>query len=398
MKLIVQFFSVIILGISQIYSQNIAIPDTAFLNALIEAEVDRDNDGLISYLEAQVRTRLDISRPILGCGTQAGYCEVPVSSGNICSLEGIEHFTNLDWLNCSGNHIDNIDLSENINLKFLNCRANGAHWGGGLRELNIQKCESLTFLDCSWTQMNFLDISQNTALQNLVIEGYYNGFWGTPGEITLNVWDTFSKDSIGIDSVLEVTPPDPLWQRDFCSKITYAFARIPDIKIEGEISSLFTIRLSCSESGMIYLVPEGTRATSIEIRKASIDSINVIQDEDTVMPLDPIGFGTYWLYAVSEDHLVSSSKEVSYHGVGINNKTMPHLGLFPNPTRDILTIETEHPAHYSIVITSLNGQQILYGEMEGTSHQIDLSSFQKGAYFITVRSKDFVTTRKIIKL
>ncbi len=37
-------------------------------------------------------------------------------------------------------------------------------------------------------------------------------------------------------------------------------------------------------------------------------------------------------------------------------------------------------------------------EMEGTSHQIDLSTFQKGVYFITIRSKDFATTRKIIKL
>jgi hypothetical protein len=36
--------------------------------------------------------------------------------------------------------------------------------------------------------------------------------------------------------------------------------------------------------------------------------------------------------------------------------------------------------------------------MEGKSHQIDLSSFQKGVYFITIRSKDFVTTRKVIKL
>ena len=74
------------------------------------------------------------------------------------------------------------------------------------------------------------------------------------------------------------------------------------------------------------------------------------------------------------------------------------LKIYPNPTNNLLTIETEYPDHYSIEITSLNGQQILIGEMEGTSHQIDLSSFQKGVYLITIRSEDFVTTRKIIKL
>ena len=69
--------------------------------------------------------------------------------------------------------------------------------------------------------------------------------------------------------------------------------------------------------------------------------------------------------------------------------------VYPNPTNDLLTIETESPDHYMIEITSLNGKQILMGEMEGTIHQIDLSYLQKGVYIITIRSKDFVTTRKI---
>ena len=46
----------------------------------------------------------------------------------------------------------------------------------------------------------------------------------------------------------------------------------------------------------------------------------------------------------------------------------------------------------------MNGHQILFEEMEGPNHQLDLSSFQNGVYFITIRSKDFVTCRKIIKL
>ena len=391
----------IILVAFQLFSQDsiVFIPDNVFLNALIEEGVDTNNDGLISYEETKGVTTLDVSRPIWICGSQAGYCEVPVSSGNICSLEGIEHFTNLDSLICYGNHIEVINLTENIDLKFLNCRANGAHEGGGLKALYIQKCKSLTFIDCSYTQMNFLDISKNTALQKIVIEGYnFYDYWNTPGEITLNVWETFFEDSIEIDSVLEFRPPDPLWQRDFYSKIMFTFFRAPDIKIEEDITNLDYIELSCSESGMIYLVPEGTRATLIEIRKASIDSINVIKDENTVLSLSSIGFGTYWLYAVSEDHLVSNSEEFSYIGVGINTKTISDLHLFPNPTNSLLKIETEYPDHYSINITTLNGQQILTGEMRGTSHQIDLSSFQKGIYFITVRSKNFVTTRKIIKL
>ncbi len=49
-------------------------------------------------------------------------------------------------------------------------------------------------------------------------------------------------------------------------------------------------------------------------------------------------------------------------------------------------------------ITSLNGQLLYSDKIEGPTHQIDLSSFQKGLYFITVRSRDYVWTEKIIKL
>jgi rhodanese-related sulfurtransferase len=72
--------------------------------------------------------------------------------------------------------------------------------------------------------------------------------------------------------------------------------------------------------------------------------------------------------------------------------------IYPNPTHTILKLETEKSNLYSIEINSLNGRLIYTDKMEGTTHQLDLSSFRAGVYFITIRSKDFVTTRKIIKL
>jgi len=72
--------------------------------------------------------------------------------------------------------------------------------------------------------------------------------------------------------------------------------------------------------------------------------------------------------------------------------------IYPNPARDIITIETDRIDLFTVRITSLNGQLIYSNEMEGNSHKINLSSFQKGTYLITIRSKDNVTTEKIIKL
>ena len=73
------------------------------------------------------------------------------------------------------------------------------------------------------------------------------------------------------------------------------------------------------------------------------------------------------------------------------------INIYPNPTNDVLNIETLQPGIHLTEISSLNGQLIYSRVMEGANQQIDLSSFQKGVYFITIRSKDFVTTEKVIK-
>jgi hypothetical protein len=71
--------------------------------------------------------------------------------------------------------------------------------------------------------------------------------------------------------------------------------------------------------------------------------------------------------------------------------------FYPNPVSDILTIETDQTTELSVKITSLNGQVIEDRNFTGNLHQIDLSSVQKGVYIITVRSADFITTKKIVK-
>ena len=73
------------------------------------------------------------------------------------------------------------------------------------------------------------------------------------------------------------------------------------------------------------------------------------------------------------------------------------LRLYPNPTNGMLTIESNSQGWHSIEISMLNGQVIFLGEMEGNTHQLDLTSYRKGLYFITIETKDYVTTRKIIR-
>jgi len=79
---------------------------------------------------------------------------------------------------------------------------------------------------------------------------------------------------------------------------------------------------------------------------------------------------------------------------------MSNMGLkiFPNPTSGLMTVQASISTRAEIEISSLNGQLIYIGKMEGSSHQIDFSPFREGVYFITIRSNEFLTTRKILKL
>jgi len=74
------------------------------------------------------------------------------------------------------------------------------------------------------------------------------------------------------------------------------------------------------------------------------------------------------------------------------------LMIYPNPTSDILTIETTSFGPHSIQLHSLNGQEIFTGSFIGSLHEIDLSSFKKGIYFLHIRSDNLTATRKVVKL
>ena len=82
---------------------------------------------------------------------------------------------------------------------------------------------------------------------------------------------------------------------------------------------------------------------------------------------------------------------------GLQESIIQEIRAYPNPTSGILTVETDYLGSY-LIINSANGQSLHREVLEETPHQVNLSSFQKGIYFITIKSKDFISTKKIIKL
>ena len=139
----------------------IDIPDKVFKEYLT-AHYDTDGDGEISESEA-LKVR-----------------KIAVKTDNIFTLEGIEHFTNLDTLICRGVDLDvseheevtslgrlsSLDLSKNIFLVHLECDANH------LKTLILPDNPWLEFILCSHNYLTELDLTKLSGLE--VIKAFNN--------------------------------------------------------------------------------------------------------------------------------------------------------------------------------------------------------------------------------
>jgi len=211
-------------------------------------------------------------------------------------------------------------------------------FANSLTSLNVSNNTALTHLDCSRNELARLDVSNCTQLESLNCEG---------NQLTsLNISNNTALKNLSIGGY------------------------------RGDLNFLTVLDVS-------------NNTALIELSISNMPSL--IEVCVWEMPFPPVG--------VEVD--TTGSPNVYFTTdctTGIDENPISELSIYPNPTNNLLTIETDNPKQQSVEITSLNGQLLHSTEMEGTTHQIDLSSFQNGVYFITIRSKDFIITSKIIKL
>ena len=116
-------------------------PDETFRNWLLKQ--DYGKDGILTEEEiAEVKS-------------------IDVAYQDIKSLKGIEYFTALDFLLCGGEHLTEIDISKNTNLKWLRCSQSK------LTSLDVSKNAALEELYCYNNQLTSLDVSNNPLLERL---------------------------------------------------------------------------------------------------------------------------------------------------------------------------------------------------------------------------------------
>ena len=80
---------------------------------------------------------------------------------SISSLKGIEYFVNVQSIDCRGNNLTQLDVSKNTALEDLLCSENN------LTQLDVSKNTALEYLDCSENNLTQLDVSKNIYLLGL---------------------------------------------------------------------------------------------------------------------------------------------------------------------------------------------------------------------------------------
>jgi len=273
-----------------------------------------------------------------------------ISDMGITDMSGIEAFINLEELYCGFNGgVDSLDLSNNPRVKALFCQNNNllhldvsacsvleVFWCefNQLTVLDLTNCPELVFLAAQTNQLSSIDLTNNTLLEHLDLAENQLSY--------LNLTNILSLESCDFGD-------NPLISLDLRNN-----------------QLLYTLILDYLPSLYQVCVWDSFTADSKDMNIETTGSPNIFFTTECT--------------------------------IGIEETINSGLSVYPNPGSSHLTIETTNPDHYSIEITSLNGQHIYQDELEGSSFQIDLSGFQKGVYFITIRSINFVTTRKFIRL
>ena len=149
-----------------IQAQIINIPDANFKAKLIALGVDDNGNGEIEMAETVMVSTLFLQ------------------NSNISSLEGIQYFTEMDWLDCSGNNISDLSVLNSFPYFYtLECSNNN------LTNLDLSNFYSITNLYCSYNQLTSLDLSNTlytvmnvvASNNNLITLNIKNGTAGVNG-------------------------------------------------------------------------------------------------------------------------------------------------------------------------------------------------------------------------
>lgn len=408
-------------GILPLFSQNIDIPDQCFIDELIADGVDTNEDGLISYAEAEAVERLDIW------------------SECISDIRGIEAFLNLTHFRCSSVKLKKVDLSSNSKLSHLSIfgqfdTLDLSHnplvdslwcYGSAISTLDVSRCENLIFLNARWNLLTHLDLSKNKNLENLICSG------NQLTELDLSACPKLHRldCSENLITHLNLIGNKNLY-RLICEHNQLRNLDLSDLDSLANLGCshnlLNTLDLSqnpelsflgCSSNRLNYL--DASMNLNLQVLHCGSNPMYTLNISNN-WALDSVGFG-YGTVELGIDHMPSlrqvcvwtlpfppeglkmdtiGSPNITFTMecvIGGKEEQTPEPAIYPNPTNGQLWIRAGTSEPYEVLITSTSGQLLQRESFRVEESRMDISSFSKGIYIVSIRSTHRVFTEKVIK-
>ena len=88
---------------------------------------------------------------------------------------------------------------------------------------------------------------------------------------------------------------------------------------------------------------------------------------------------------------------ISYGTESVAEIIENNIAVYPNPAKDILTINTTDITSATASISSIDGHIFSQYKIASTLETIDISDIAKGLYLIEIKSKEGIITRKFVK-
>ena len=81
-----------------------------------------------------------------------------------------------------------------------------------------------------------------------------------------------------------------------------------------------------------------------------------------------------------------------------DNAIKLNMSVYPNPVTDIVNIKAKNLNDYQLILSDVNGKQLLVKQVSNASSLLDLSNYRRATYYLSINQNGkLLKTYKIIK-
>ena len=379
-----------------VFAQYTSIPDPAFETFLEDNGMGDGipNNGLVLTANIETVTHLDLP-----------------SFAGISNMTGIQDFTAVEFLDFSYNMVNNIDLSQNLNLSILGCAYNNITsldlsnntnltwlvcqvnsisdiqlnspvlhtlecYENQLISLDLSHCPVLETIDCHTNHINNLNISECADL------------------LHLSAWDN-QLTEIDISQNINLSSLHLSYNYNLSSLDTSENTLLTQLGcIHTSITSLDLV----NNTNLTHVTCFANPITYLDIRNGNNENITTFNATNTDIEcifVDDAN-ATYlenWLIDTTTTFVNNEQECEELHISSIEENNA--ITIYPNPASEYIIISLNHDATYELFET--NGKRINCGNFYNGMNSIDVSDLTKGIYILKFKFEKGTLIKKIIK-